>query len=251
MIEKFKSYCMKLEALPHDALVRSAEKLVLAENTNIAKLIAHLAEMSARKTALELGYKSLYQYCIKHLNLSEGAVPARIQDGVDVDADGALGGRSAFPGGLGRFRMDGSKTGFGLNVTTYSSVFVFGVLEYGLQNSRGVEGPADERWIGCQKQQSVEKPLRFHGFGADERDGDMVAKRPFRLFQKGKRRDDRLKARLEHGARGGAEGLLRHTGGLRAAGPAVGGFGQTARFDIVHLVNEAGHLFQTSIEGSR
>ena len=44
------------------------------ENTNIAKLIAHLAEMSARKTALELGYKSLYDYCIKHLNLSEGAV---------------------------------------------------------------------------------------------------------------------------------------------------------------------------------
>ncbi|TDI36592.1 MAG: hypothetical protein E2P02_24815 [Acidobacteria bacterium] len=30
------------------------------------------------KTALELGYKSLYDYCIKHLNLSEGAVPARI-----------------------------------------------------------------------------------------------------------------------------------------------------------------------------
>jgi len=48
------------------------------ENTSIAKLIAHLAEMSARKTALKLGYKSLYHYCINGLNLSEGAVPARI-----------------------------------------------------------------------------------------------------------------------------------------------------------------------------
>ena len=78
MIETFKRYFTKLEQLSRDELVQSAEKLVLVENTTIAKLIAHLAEMSARKTALELGYKSLYDYCIKHLNLSEGAVPARI-----------------------------------------------------------------------------------------------------------------------------------------------------------------------------
>ena len=78
MIETFKSYFTKLERLSRDELVQSAEKLVLAENATIAKLIAHLAEMSARKTALALGYKSLYAYCITHLNLSEGAVPARI-----------------------------------------------------------------------------------------------------------------------------------------------------------------------------
>ena len=34
--------------------------------------------MSTRKTALALGYKSLYEYAIRRLNLSEGAVPARI-----------------------------------------------------------------------------------------------------------------------------------------------------------------------------
>ena len=79
MIEKFKSYFTKLERLSNDELDTSAEKLVLAENTNIAKLIAHLAEMSSRKTALELGYRSLYDYCIRRLNLSEGAVPARVQ----------------------------------------------------------------------------------------------------------------------------------------------------------------------------
>ena len=56
----------------------AAEKLVVSENTSIAKLIAHLAEMSSRKTALKLGYSSLYHYCIECLNLSEGAVPARI-----------------------------------------------------------------------------------------------------------------------------------------------------------------------------
>jgi len=78
MIEQFKSYFKKLEGLSRDELVHSAGKLVVAENGNIAKLIAYLAEMSARKTALELGYKSLYDYCIRALNLSEGAVPARI-----------------------------------------------------------------------------------------------------------------------------------------------------------------------------
>ena len=78
MIEQFKSYFVELELLSGTELDRSAEKLVLAENGNIAKLIAHIAEMSARKLALELGYKNLYQYCIQRLNLSEGAVPARI-----------------------------------------------------------------------------------------------------------------------------------------------------------------------------
>ena len=78
MIEQFKSYFMKLERLSNAELDRSAEKLVVAENGNIAKLIAHIAEMSSRKTALELGYKNLYDYCVRRLNLSEGAVPARI-----------------------------------------------------------------------------------------------------------------------------------------------------------------------------
>ena len=78
MIEKFKSYFTKLERLSNDELDRSAQTLVTRENTTVAKLIAHLAEMSPRKTALELGYKSLYDYAARRLNLSEGAVPARI-----------------------------------------------------------------------------------------------------------------------------------------------------------------------------
>jgi len=78
MIDKITSYFKELEQLSGDELHRSAEKLVRVENTSIAKLIAHLAEMSSRRTALELGYKSLYDYSVRRLNLSEGAVPARI-----------------------------------------------------------------------------------------------------------------------------------------------------------------------------
>ena len=78
MLEQFKSYFVKLGRLSSTELDRSAEKLVVAENGNIAKLIAHIAEMSARKLALALGYKNLFDYCIRRLNLSEGAVPARI-----------------------------------------------------------------------------------------------------------------------------------------------------------------------------
>ena len=63
MVEKVTHYFTKLERLSSDALLRSAEKLVASENTSIAKLIAHLAEMSSRKTALKLGYRSLFDYC--------------------------------------------------------------------------------------------------------------------------------------------------------------------------------------------
>ena len=52
MLEQFKSYFVKLRRLSSAELDRSAEKLVRAENGNIAKLIAHIAEMSARKVAL-------------------------------------------------------------------------------------------------------------------------------------------------------------------------------------------------------
>ncbi len=62
MIEKFTHYFTKLEKLSSDELLHSAETLVVSESTSIAKLIAHLAEMSSRKTALKLGYSSLYQY---------------------------------------------------------------------------------------------------------------------------------------------------------------------------------------------
>ena len=78
MLERFKSYFGKLERLSDGELDRSAEKLVCAEKQNVAKLIAHIAEMSRRKVALELGYKSTFHYCVERLHLSEGSVASRI-----------------------------------------------------------------------------------------------------------------------------------------------------------------------------
>ncbi len=60
MIEQFKSYFTKLERISLAELDRSAEKLVTGENTNIAKLIALIAAMSAGKYALALGDTNLF-----------------------------------------------------------------------------------------------------------------------------------------------------------------------------------------------
>ena len=78
MLDRFKKYAAKLERLSNQALDHSAEQLVYAEKRNVAKLVAHLAEMSRRKAALALGYKSLFDYCVLRLHLSEGSVASRI-----------------------------------------------------------------------------------------------------------------------------------------------------------------------------
>ncbi|GMR24354.1 MAG: hypothetical protein BMS9Abin37_2886 [Acidobacteriota bacterium] len=78
MLVRFKEYAAKLERLSNQELDRSAEQLVFAEKRNLAKVIAHVAEMSRRKAALQLGYKSLFDYCVLRLHLSEGSVASRI-----------------------------------------------------------------------------------------------------------------------------------------------------------------------------
>ncbi len=79
MIEKVKTYFATLEGLSTEELDRSTEKLVRAEKRNVALVIAHIAEMSRRKGHLERGYKNLFDYCTRRLNLSEGSVARRIQ----------------------------------------------------------------------------------------------------------------------------------------------------------------------------
>lgn len=79
MMERFKAYFEKLEGLSSEELDRSAEKLVRLEKQNVALLIAHIAEMSRRKAELERGYKNMFEYCVKRLNLSEGSVALRLQ----------------------------------------------------------------------------------------------------------------------------------------------------------------------------
>ena len=79
MIEKVKTYFERLESLSTEELDHSTEKLVRAEKRNVALVIAHIAEMSRRKGHLERGYKSLFEYCTRRLNLSEGSVARRVQ----------------------------------------------------------------------------------------------------------------------------------------------------------------------------
>ena len=79
MIGKVKKYFERLEGLSTEELDQSTERLVRAEKRNVALVIAHIAEMSRRKGQLERGYKSLFDYCVRRLRLSEGSVALRIQ----------------------------------------------------------------------------------------------------------------------------------------------------------------------------
>ena len=79
MNRTFDSIIEAVSELSSAALDRSAERLVVAEKEHIAELICHLAEIATRKAHLEWGYGSLFEYCVKRLNLSEGSVAMRIQ----------------------------------------------------------------------------------------------------------------------------------------------------------------------------
>ena len=60
-------------------LERQTELLAKREHLRGARLIAHLAEVNLRKLHLQLGYRSLFEYCTKRLGLSEGCTALRIQ----------------------------------------------------------------------------------------------------------------------------------------------------------------------------
>ena len=79
MCEAFKVYFEKPEGLTNKELDRSVVELVAVENRNVALVIAHLSEISRRKAELEHGYRSLFDYGVRRLGLSEGSVALRIQ----------------------------------------------------------------------------------------------------------------------------------------------------------------------------
>ena len=58
---------------------RTARELAVREKHYGARLIAHIAEIGERKYHLELRYRSLFEYCVDRLNLSEGSVYRRTQ----------------------------------------------------------------------------------------------------------------------------------------------------------------------------
>ncbi len=79
MREKIERYARGLEGLSLQELSRGAEKLARGERRLTAALVAHIAEISRRKGHLELGFKSLFEYCRNVLRLSEGATWRRMQ----------------------------------------------------------------------------------------------------------------------------------------------------------------------------
>ncbi len=72
MRDRIDRYARRLEGLSIQELSRGAEKLLWRERRHTAALIAHLAEISRRKGHLELGYKSLFDYCVIRLRLGTG-----------------------------------------------------------------------------------------------------------------------------------------------------------------------------------
>ncbi len=79
MKEEIESYFGRLESLSTLELERSAQKVVDTEKRNVARVIAHIAEISKRKAHIELGYKTLFDYCVRGLGLSEGSAWSRIR----------------------------------------------------------------------------------------------------------------------------------------------------------------------------
>ncbi len=79
MKEKIELYTRKLKGLSTEELSRSAEKLVSLQRRNDAALIAHLVELSRRAGHLELGYRSVFYYCVEHLHLGESSSWKRSQ----------------------------------------------------------------------------------------------------------------------------------------------------------------------------
>jgi hypothetical protein len=61
------------------ALLRDLTALVAQNRLSTATLLAHIAEVDARKLYVPAGYSSMFAYCVEELHLSEDAAAKRIQ----------------------------------------------------------------------------------------------------------------------------------------------------------------------------
>ena len=68
-----------LSHLSDDALLRGAESLLARERATTAALLAHLAEVDARRLYLPAAYPSMHAWCLGELHLSEDAAFRRIR----------------------------------------------------------------------------------------------------------------------------------------------------------------------------
>lgn len=79
MAESAQEYSETLRGLTNVELDRSAGEVAVRENLEGARLIAHINEIRDRGYHLELGYSSLFEYCVKRLKLGEGVVYRKMQ----------------------------------------------------------------------------------------------------------------------------------------------------------------------------
>ena len=68
----------RLEGVANDRLLASLSALVGRENDLLSDLLAHLAELDERGICLELGYSSLFAYCVEVLRFSKSSAGRRI-----------------------------------------------------------------------------------------------------------------------------------------------------------------------------
>jgi hypothetical protein len=68
-----------LSHLSDRTLLRDLATLVTRDHATTAELLAHLAEVDARRLYLPAAYPSMYAYCVQELNLSEDSACKRIR----------------------------------------------------------------------------------------------------------------------------------------------------------------------------
>lgn len=72
--------CMQsLSHVSDDDLIEGLRALVGAHRRTTAEIVAHLAEMDARRLYAEKGYSSLFAYCVQELSFSEDEACRRIE----------------------------------------------------------------------------------------------------------------------------------------------------------------------------
>ena len=71
--------CYSLSHLGDRTLLHDLATLVARERTTTAQLLAHLAEVDARRLHLPAGFPSMFLYCVHELGLSEDGAFKRIR----------------------------------------------------------------------------------------------------------------------------------------------------------------------------
>lgn len=68
-----------LSHVPDSALLTDLSKLVDQDRATSARLLAHVAEVDARKLYVPAAYPSMFEYCVRELHMSEGTAFKRIR----------------------------------------------------------------------------------------------------------------------------------------------------------------------------